>query len=58
MPLKKSVIEAFETLDLTPDAKYADAAKSYKRMALEHHPDRNHGDSTATERFQKVCATI
>jgi DnaJ-class molecular chaperone len=54
MPLKKSVIEAFETLGLTPDAEYANAAKTYKKLALQHHPDRNHGDSSATQRFQKV----
>ena len=54
MRLEKSVIEAFEALGLTSDAEQADAAKAYKKLALEHHPDRNHGDSTATERFQKV----
>jgi len=28
--------------------------KAYKKMSLKHHPDRNRGDPTATQRFQRV----
>jgi hypothetical protein len=58
MLLENSVIEAFAAFGLTPNAELADVAKAYKKLALEHHPDRNHGDSTATERFQKVRHTL
>ena len=54
MPLKQNVLDAFTTLGLTPDADITEATKAYKRLALQHHPDRNHGDSTATQRFQQV----
>jgi curved DNA-binding protein CbpA len=54
MVLKKEVIDAFEYLGLTPGSPQAVAEKAYKKLALKHHPDRNHGDPTATERFQDV----
>jgi molecular chaperone DnaJ len=57
MPLKKSVIDAFNVFGLSPDEEYSVAAKAYKTLAFKHHPDRNHGDHTATERFQKVFST-
>lgn len=28
--------------------------KAYKKMSLRHHPDRNRGDPSATQRFQRV----
>ena len=32
----------------------AQLKKAYKKMSLKHHPDRNRGDPTATQRFQRV----
>ncbi|PPQ63204.1 hypothetical protein CVT24_005749 [Panaeolus cyanescens] len=58
MPLREQVIDAFNTLNINPDVQYSDALKAYKRLALLHHPDRNHGDSSSTERFQKVFSFL
>lgn len=54
--LKPSIVEAFQTLGVDPSASQADATKAYKKLALLNHPDRNHGDPTATARFQEVYA--
>ena len=54
MPLRQDVQDAFATLGLTPDADLAEATKAYKRLALLHHPDRNHSDPSATQRFQQA----
>jgi hypothetical protein len=56
MVFKQEVVEAFETLGIPVDADRPTAMKAYKRLALIHHPDRNHGDSTATLRFQQVLS--
>ena len=32
----------------------AQLKKAYKKMSLKHHPDRNRGDPSATQRFQRV----
>ncbi|KAG6910900.1 hypothetical protein DXG01_006583 [Tephrocybe rancida] len=56
MVLKQSVVDAFNVLGVSPEASTKDAATAYKKLALKHHPDRNHGDSSATERFQKIGA--
>ena len=54
--MRKEVIDAFRVLELDTDAEEAEAAKAYKKLAFKHHPDRNHGDTTATARFQEVNA--
>ena len=55
MVLKKQVVESFEALGLTTEAEYSVAARTYKRLAFEHHPDRNHDRATeATAKFQEV----
>lgn len=54
MVLRPEVVQAFNTLNINPDDDQATASKAYKRLALIHHPDRNHNDSTATQRFQEA----
>jgi hypothetical protein len=54
MVFRPDVLSAFQTLDIDIEADFATATKAYKRLALLHHPDRNHGDSGATQRFQQV----
>lgn len=41
-------------LPVTPD----DITKQYRLLAMRWHPDRNPGDPTATERFQKLGAAM
>ncbi|KAF5386702.1 hypothetical protein D9615_001736 [Tricholomella constricta] len=56
MVLRTQVIDAFKVLGVPPDTDEATASKAYKKLALLHHPDRNHGDSTSTARFQEIGA--
>jgi DnaJ domain len=41
-------------LGLTPDATLADLKKAYRRLARQHHPDRNNGDPAAAEKFRLI----
>ena len=41
----------YEELDLTPNATLLDIKKSYKRLCLKYHPDKNNGNST---KFLKI----
>lgn len=44
----------YRLLGLTPDASSEDIRRAYHRLAKQHHPDRNPGDSSAAERFRAV----
>ena len=54
MELSLDVINAFNTLNIDLDTPLDVARSKYKKLALLHHPDRNPGDSAATQRFQQV----
>lgn len=41
----------YEILQISPDASTLDIKEAYRRLALQHHPDRNGGN---TERFQEI----
>ncbi|KAJ7043370.1 hypothetical protein C8F04DRAFT_1074557 [Mycena alexandri] len=54
---KPEVLNAFDVLNIDIDvATVDDAAKAYKIQAIRHHPDKNTGDPSATQRFQKIGA--
>lgn len=45
---------AFLELPAKAPISIAELKAAYKKACLKHHPDRNHGDEGATQRFQKV----
>ncbi len=44
----------YEVLGLNKDSTQEDIDRSYKKKALEHHPDRNPGDADANAKFLKI----
>lgn len=44
----------YQTLGVSRDATDADLKKAFRRLAKEHHPDRNPGDPHAEERFKEI----
>jgi molecular chaperone DnaJ len=44
----------YEVLEVSQNASDVDIKKSYRRMAMKYHPDRNPGDKSAEEKFKTV----
>lgn len=44
----------YQILGLTKSATEADIKKSYRKLALQYHPDRNKGDKAAEEKFKEI----
>ena len=45
----------YEVLEVARDADDETIKRSYRRLAMQYHPDRNHGDKEAAEKFRE-CA--
>jgi molecular chaperone DnaJ len=45
----------YEVLSVSRDADGHEIKKSYRRLAMEYHPDRNPGDKQAEERFKELA---
>ena len=45
----------YEVLEVSREASHDEIKKSYKKLAVQFHPDRNPGDDTAAERFKEVA---
>jgi len=48
------VRDYYDVLGVAHDASDADIKKAYRRLAMEHHPDRNQGSSDSESRFKEV----
>lgn len=44
----------YKTLGVARDASAADIKNSYRKLAMQYHPDRNPGDKQAEERFKEI----
>ncbi len=44
----------YEVLGVPRDSDAAALKKAYRKLALEHHPDRNAGDPAAEEKFKEL----
>jgi len=44
----------YESLGVSKDADAAELKKSYRKLAMEFHPDRNPDDEAAEQRFKEL----
>ena len=44
----------YEILGVAKDASADEIKKSYRRLAMKHHPDRNKDDESAEEKFKEA----
>jgi curved DNA-binding protein len=54
MPRRGAVPDYYATLGLGPEATEEEVRRTYRRLALQTHPDRNPGDARAAERFKEI----
>src|SRR5580693_9263505 len=45
----------YEILGITKSASAEEIKKSYRKVAMQHHPDRNPGDKAAEEKFKEAA---
>ncbi len=44
----------YEILEVEQDCSQGDIKKAYRKLAMKYHPDRNHDDESAIEKFKEV----
>jgi len=48
-------VDFYAVLGIARDAEEGDVKKAYRKLAMEHHPDRNNGDKAAEEKFKEIA---
>ena len=48
--------DPYRVLGVSPDATDAEIKRSYRKLARQHHPDRNPGDAASEGRFKEIQA--
>ena len=47
-------VDFYAVLGVARDAEEGEIKKAYRKLAMEHHPDRNNGDKAAEEKFKEI----
>ena len=48
----------YEILGVSREATEADIKKSYRKLAVKYHPDKNPGDKAAEEKFKEISSAF
>ena len=51
---KKEIFDPYEILEISPNDEISKIKKSYKRLSLKYHPDKNQGNEEAKEKFMLI----
>ena len=51
---KKEIFDPYEILEISPTDQISKIKKSYKKLSLKCHPDKNKGDKLAKEKFMQI----